>query len=127
LRAARRVAGADILTDPKVTTLSGRQTQIQAVKIKTIVNGVKPEALTSPGAQSTNGVPAQPYVTGQIPVGPTLDMIAYVAADGYTIQLSAMPQVPAVLEPATAKRLVPTVIIGAGAARPGAQITGLLC
>ncbi|PYK59516.1 MAG: hypothetical protein DME21_13005, partial [Verrucomicrobia bacterium] len=93
LRAAGQVAGADILTDPKVTTLSGRQTQIQAVKIKTIVNGVKPEALTSPGAQSTNGVPAQPYVTGQIPVGPTLDIIAYVAADGCTIHLSAIPQV----------------------------------
>ena len=126
LRAARQVAGADILADPKVTTLSGRQTQITAVEIKTIVNGVKPEALTSPGAQSTNGVTAQPYVTGQIPVGPTLDLVPYVAADGYTIHLSPIAQVTEVLDALTASQFVPTVIIGAGGAQPGAPITGQL-
>ncbi|PYM11275.1 MAG: hypothetical protein DME18_14415 [Verrucomicrobia bacterium] len=93
LRSALQQTGADILSAPKVTTLSGRQTQITAVEIKTIVDGIQPPALTPPGIQHTNDVAAQVYRTSQVPVGPTLDLVPYVAADGYTIHLSAMPQV----------------------------------
>ncbi|PYK02778.1 MAG: hypothetical protein DME23_00985, partial [Verrucomicrobia bacterium] len=126
LRSALQQAGADILSAPKITTLSGRQTQIQAVEIKDIVNSINPQAFNPPGVRSTNGVPAQPYLTGQIPVGPTLDMVAYVAADGYTIHLSAIPQVTEVSDAATASQFVPTVVIGAGGAQPGVPITGPL-
>ena len=89
--------GADIISAPKITTLSGRQTQIQAVEMKDIVNGTKPQALTPPGVRSTNGVPAQPDAPSQMPVGPTLDVIADVAEDGYTIHLTALPQVTELL------------------------------
>jgi beta-lactamase regulating signal transducer with metallopeptidase domain/type II secretory pathway component GspD/PulD (secretin) len=93
LHAAERHAGVDILSVPKITKLSGRQAQIQAVEIKTIVNGIAPEAIERPGVQSTNSNPAQPYLTSQIPCGPTLDVTPHVAADGYTIHLTALPQV----------------------------------
>ena len=93
LRAAEQLAGVDILTTPKITTLSGRQSEIQAAEIRTIVNGINPQALNPPGAPPTNGIAAQTYLTSQLPVGPTLDVIPYVAADGFTIQLTAMPRV----------------------------------
>src|SRR5947208_7301351 len=67
LHAAGRHAGVDILSAPKITTLSGRQAQIQAVDIRTVVTGIDPKALTPPGVQSTKGVPAQLYLTSRIP------------------------------------------------------------
>src|SRR5947199_3918300 len=93
VNAAGQYAGVDILSIPKITTLSGRQAKIQAVEIKTIVNGIAPEALAPPGVQSTNSNSAQAYLTAQLPCGPTLDVTPQVAADGYTIHLTALPQV----------------------------------
>jgi general secretion pathway protein D len=93
LHAAGQFAGVDILSAPKITTLSGRQSQIQAVDIRTVVTGIDPKALTPPGVHSTNGVPAQPYFTSQVSSGPTLDVVPSVGADGYTIHLAALPQV----------------------------------
>jgi type II secretory pathway component GspD/PulD (secretin) len=93
LHAAGQFAGVDILSAPRITTLSGRQSQIQAVDIRTVVTGIDPKALTPPGVQSTNGVPAQPYFTSQVSSGPTLDVVPSVGADGYTIHLAALPQV----------------------------------
>ena len=85
--------GADVLSAPSVTTLSGRATQIQTVEMKTIVSAAKKEALTPPGIRSTNGIAAQPYLTAQIASGPTLEVTPFAAADGYTIHLDAHPRV----------------------------------
>ena len=93
LHAAERSDGVDILSVPKITTLSGRQAQIQALNIRTVVTGIAPEALQPPGVQSTISSPAQAHLTSQVPCGPTLDVVPQVAADGYTIHLTALPQV----------------------------------
>src|SRR5438552_1646579 len=58
LHAAEQHDGVDILTAPKITTLSGRQTQIQVLDVQNVVNGINVEALTPPGVRSTNGVPS---------------------------------------------------------------------
>lgn len=82
--------GVDILTAPSVTTLSGRQAQIQVVDISTIVTGINPKARSAPGVASaggTNGV----LQTEAMPFGPVLDLVPTVSEDGYTIQMSVMP------------------------------------
>lgn len=91
LRALEQRSGVDVLSAPRVTTLSGRQAQIQVVDIQSIVTGLNPDALNAPGASRTTN--ASPFTTAAIPAGPTLDIIPYVAADGYTIQLTVIPTV----------------------------------
>ncbi len=88
LRALEQRSGADVLSAPRVTTVSGRQAQIQVADMRTVVNGIDPTALIQLGAQPrTNAVP---FLTSTIPVGPTLDIIPTVAADGYTIELNVI-------------------------------------
>jgi type II secretory pathway component GspD/PulD (secretin) len=90
--AAQRV-GVDILSAPKVTTLSGRQTQIQVRDVKSAAHAINPPALAPPGSQTMRKVVARPGIATQAQLGPTLDVLAYVAADGYTVHLSARSQV----------------------------------
>lgn len=65
-----------ILTAPEVTTVSGRQAQIQVVDLRTVMS-------------STNGV----LQTNTVPYGPVLDVFPVFGADGYTIQITAIPSV----------------------------------
>ena len=60
--------GIDLLTTPNVTTLSGRQAQIQVVDFIPVV------------------VPESGH-TGTVPVGPMLDVLAYVDDDNASIRL----------------------------------------
>src|SRR5690349_8429223 len=85
LRSGMKQRDTVILAAPKVTTLDRRETQITAVEIKTILDSIKQEALTPPGVQSTNGIQAQPFVTSQLSLGPTLDVVPSVAPDNSTI------------------------------------------
>lgn len=71
LKALEALGGTEILATPKVTTLSGRQAQIQAVQLLSIVD---------PTTKSTNAVP----------FGPTLDVIPEVSADDQTIDLTVL-------------------------------------
>ena len=64
-------------------TVSGRETQIQSVDVKTIVTGIT----------STNGMTNSIYQTQEMPFGPVLDVIFYLAADGYTINMTVIPSV----------------------------------
>ena len=89
LRSGMKQRDTVILAAPKVTTLDRRETQITAVEIKTILDSIKQEALTPPGVQSTNGIQAQPFVTSQLSLGPTLDVVPSVAPDNSTIHLTA--------------------------------------
>lgn len=100
LRALQQRDGVDELTDGQVTTLSGRQTQFQAVDLRYIV--------TSSGVNQGSGGGATPAAgngsvlttqsqqsitpgTSVVPLGPTIDVIPYVSADGYTIQMTLIP------------------------------------
>jgi beta-lactamase regulating signal transducer with metallopeptidase domain len=72
-------AGTEELAEPEVTTISGRQTQMRATDILTIItNFVFQETSTN-----STITPNQ----GQVEVGPVLDVIPVVLSDGYTIDL----------------------------------------
>lgn len=86
LRALEQRSGVDVLSAPKVTTLSERQAQIQVANIRSIVTGIDPAALVQPGARP--GTNVSPFTITQLPAGPVLDVIPVVSADGYTIQLT---------------------------------------
>jgi len=92
LHAAKQRAGVDILSAPKITTLSGRQAQIQVSDVDNVVKGLRAEPLTPPGLQSTNRVAAEADLASAVRPGLTLDVLAHVRPDGYTIQLSAQSQ-----------------------------------
>lgn len=85
LKELEEKTGVDIISSPGLTTLSGRQGQIQMVDIKTIVTG-----LTS---AVTNGATNFLYETQAIPVGPVLDVLPTISADGYTISMTLLPTV----------------------------------
>lgn len=89
--------GADLLSESSVTTLSGRQTEVQVVDLVTIVIGTSLNQ-TSGGGGGQFGATAPGvigstvnYPTETLPFGPTLDVVPYVSADGYTIQMTIIP------------------------------------
>jgi general secretion pathway protein D len=98
IRALEQRDGADLLNDSSVTTLSGRQTQIQVVDLQTIVTGTSVQqavggagGTAGTGTTVTQNSQAVQPTTSVIPLGPTLDVIPYVSADGYTIQMTIIP------------------------------------
>jgi hypothetical protein len=84
LRALEGNPKANLVTEASVTTLSGRQTQIQVVDFMTVVTGIDPKALTPPGV-ATNA-----FLTTTLPMGPTLDFNPYVGRDGQTVHLGVI-------------------------------------
>jgi type II secretory pathway component GspD/PulD (secretin) len=89
IRALEQRNGVDIMTAPRVTTLSGRQAQIQVCELKTVVTGINPDATVKPGQPPVKEV--TPLVTTAIPTGPVLDVVPQVGEDGFTIHLTALP------------------------------------
>ena len=73
----RGKTGVRELSDGQITTLSGRQAQLQIGEVKTVVVGI------------TNGL----YETKDMMFGQTLDVVPYLDADGYTIHLTLIPSV----------------------------------
>ncbi len=103
IRALEQRDGAEALSDSQVTTMSGRQTQIQAVDIQYIAVQQNVNQ-TATGGGAAGAVGATGGGVGQIgttivptttavPLGPTLDVVPYVSADGYTIQMTIIPSV----------------------------------
>jgi type II secretory pathway component GspD/PulD (secretin)/beta-lactamase regulating signal transducer with metallopeptidase domain len=93
VKALQQRSGAEIIAQPEVTTLSGRQAQMKTVNIQTVVTGVNYMALTLPGITTTNDDQGPLYVTKPMEFGPILDVIPCVLADGYTIALTVIPTV----------------------------------
>jgi beta-lactamase regulating signal transducer with metallopeptidase domain/type II secretory pathway component GspD/PulD (secretin) len=93
LKNLQRTPGVDVLAAPKLTTLSGRQAQIQVVEIKTILTGIDPQALAEPGRTASDVTNASPFLSKQVPLGSTLDVTASAADDGYTVELDATASV----------------------------------
>lgn len=73
LRAMDQRKNVNVIASPEVTTVSGRQAQVQVADVLSIVTA-NSNAL-APNVQT-------------MPFGPTLDVIPYVSADGYTIQMT---------------------------------------
>jgi general secretion pathway protein D len=98
IRAMEQRGGVDLLSAPRVTTLSGRQTQIAIVDLVTVVAGVNLNQQAGGGAQNQVGGAntgvigtTANYNTAALPFGPVLDVVPYVAADGYTIHMTIIP------------------------------------
>lgn len=100
VRALEQRRGVDLLNAPRVVTTSGRQTQIAVVDAITVISGVNlnQAGAGGGGAAAAAGVAAPgvvgttlQYISQQIPFGPVLDVIPYISADGYSIQLTIIP------------------------------------
>jgi len=101
IRALEQRRGVNLITAPKVTTLSARQAQIKTVEVRTIVTGLDLSqtaaggGATGLGAATTGGgvgSTIQP-LTQPFELGPVLDVIPYVSADGYTVQMTIIPTI----------------------------------
>jgi general secretion pathway protein D len=91
INAIEQRTGSDLLSAPKITTLSGRQAHMAAQDLQEIVTGT---TLTSTGSSTGGltggtGVVANSigYQTTFLPFGPALDVVPTVSADGYSIQM----------------------------------------
>lgn len=102
IKAMEQRDGVDLLNAPEITTPSGRQAQIQVVDIQTIVSGVALNQNTTGGGGGTGATGGTgggavgttiDYPLSSVPVGSTLDVIPYISADGYTIQMTIIPTI----------------------------------
>lgn len=124
MRAMEQRSGADLLSSPEVTTVSGRQAQVQVVDIKPIVTGVNQgggqqgqQVAAGGGTTVQAAAPIFQTPTVQsVPIGPVLDVIPYISSDGYTIQMTLIPSLTEFLgyDTETARLFVPTAITGGG-------------
>jgi general secretion pathway protein D len=97
IQAIQQRTGSDLLTAPKVTTLSGRQTHISAQDLQYIVTGVgiTENSSSATGLVGGTGVtaPQVNYYTTPYGFGPVLDVMPTVSADGYSVQMVLIPTV----------------------------------
>jgi general secretion pathway protein D len=104
IQALSQRSGVETLAEPEAVTTSGRQTQMRATEIEFILTGFSfntGTGTTGVGATtSTTGTTVQATPnsaiepdTQQFEIGPTLDVVPYVLSDGYTINLTLIPQV----------------------------------
>jgi Flp pilus assembly secretin CpaC len=80
-------SGSELLAEPEGTTVSGRQMQMRATQLISVVNNFEFQE------GRTNGPDAIVPQVSQIETGPVLDVIPHVLSDGYTINLTVIPSV----------------------------------
>jgi beta-lactamase regulating signal transducer with metallopeptidase domain/Flp pilus assembly secretin CpaC len=89
LHELERRPGTTNLAEPEVTTTTGRQTQMRATTMMSVVAGVNPKALSPPGMTraevKTNG--SGFFVVTNEEFGPIFDVVPQVMADGCTINV----------------------------------------
>jgi general secretion pathway protein D len=127
-RAIEQRDGIDLLNEGQVTTLSGRQAQISVNEVKTIVTGISQQQGQNGGGNNTassggNGTVQQAQTssfqspdTSPIPLGPVIDVLPTVSADGVTIQMTIIPTLTEFVgyDLATAAIFVPKTILPSG-------------
>ncbi len=104
IRALENRSGVDLLSAPTITTISGRQAEIKVVDIRYVVTDLALNQTSSGGGLVGNTAPGQVASTGggavgslvqpitaPFEVGPILDVIPYVSADGFTVQMTIIP------------------------------------
>lgn len=89
LQSLEKRANTDILSAPRILTLSGRPAQIQISELRSVVTGINPAVLSNRKPSGETNTPT--FATVQIPVGPTLDVVPFVTADGRSIELTTIP------------------------------------
>ena len=128
LHALEQRDGVESLAEPEVTTTSGRQTQMRATTIKTVITGVNTQTSSGSNAGNTGGntggnvnnVPQTTfsYITTPIETGPILDVVPYVLSDGYTINMALIPSVTEFIgyDTLTANAIISGSSVGTGSA-----------
>jgi type II secretory pathway component GspD/PulD (secretin)/tetratricopeptide (TPR) repeat protein len=98
IKALQQRSGSELLAQSEVTTTSGRQAQMKASDVKSIVTSFSFSQAQQGGTTAGTGTTvnqAQPTVVYPIPeqmeLGPVLDVIPSVLSDGYTINLTVIP------------------------------------
>ncbi|MBI1176030.1 hypothetical protein GC207_01170 [bacterium] len=99
IKALEQRKGVDLMFAPRVTTLSGRQTQIKTVEIQTVVTGLNQGGggggntggAVAGAVTQTGSFTSQQPTTQTFEFGPVLDVLPSVSADGYTIQMTIIP------------------------------------
>ena len=99
LRAIEQRDGIDLLNEGQVTTLSGRQAQIAVNEVKSIVTGVNQQQGQSGGGTTSGSGTVQQAAsssfqtptTTPVPLGPVIDVLPTVSADGVSIQMTIIP------------------------------------
>jgi bla regulator protein BlaR1 len=86
LETLRAQAGVKELAEPEVITISGRQIQMRATQIITVITNVAYEKNPTNKGSIT-------FQTGQVETGPVFDVIPTILADGRTIDLRAIASV----------------------------------
>ena len=101
IRALEQRKGVNVLSAPKITTLSARQAQIKTVEVRYIVTDLNLNQTGGGGGGNTAtgntggggvGSTVQPLAEA-FELGPVLDVVPYVSADGFTIQMTIIPTV----------------------------------
>ena len=91
--------GVDILSAPRVTTLSGRQAQVAVIDLASIPTGGGAQTQGAGGGGNGNGgqggggalAASVNFGVSAVPLGPTLDVLPYVSADGFSVQMTLIP------------------------------------
>jgi type II secretory pathway component GspD/PulD (secretin)/beta-lactamase regulating signal transducer with metallopeptidase domain len=78
---------ADLMAVPRVTTLSGRQTDISVIQLRTLVVGFKPEAVVKNADAPESLADSGPFRTAAFPFGPVLEVIPIASTDSPTVEL----------------------------------------
>jgi len=99
VKALEQRQGVNLLSAPKITTVSARQAQIKVVDVKYIVTDLDLSQTSSGGGTGfggQNGLTTGGGVIGQpiiepMELGPVLDVVPYVSPDGYTLQMTIIP------------------------------------
>jgi general secretion pathway protein D len=100
LHALEQRNGFEDLNEPEVTVISGRQTQMKATDIEYILTGFEFDSgVNAPTPTTSTGTTIQSAAnsaitpdTEQFEIGPTLDVVPVVLSDGYTINLTLIPE-----------------------------------
>jgi len=90
LRSLETPSGNENLAEPEVVTISGRQTQMRATQIITVITNMafQEDWTNLDGTIVNNSIMPQ---TCQIETGPILDVVPEALSDGYTINLKLTP------------------------------------
>lgn len=103
IRAMESRTGVEVMSAPRLVTLSGRQAQIQSSTLRNIATDAEvsaSEVSATSGTSISGGTSATVQAMGMVQpesaavsTGPTLDVIPYVSSDGYSIQMTLIPSV----------------------------------
>ena len=99
IKALQQRSGSEVLAQPEVTTTSGRQAQMKASEVKSVITSFSfssQQNAQSGGSGQTivnQGATIIYPIAEQMELGPVLDVVPCVLSDGFTINLTIIPTV----------------------------------